>query len=144
MSEFVAAIFPDEAKLTQATRAIDGLHAQGSVTLYASTVVAKDSSGRVSVERSPKKDLAGQPWVEATKCVVGIAVMMLSARLLLSPFPLSNIIPALVIVLISLAYREHDGLTLAIGIFGGLVVLTVDLGVIWEIVHGAKRIRVLV
>jgi hypothetical protein len=36
MSKFVAAIFADEAKLTQATRAIDGLHAQGSVKFYAS------------------------------------------------------------------------------------------------------------
>jgi hypothetical protein len=37
----------------------------------------------------------------ATKRVVGIAVMMLSARLLLAPIPLSNILPAILIALIS-------------------------------------------
>jgi len=80
--------------------------------------------------------------LQATKRVVGIVVMMLSARLLLTPIPLSNIVPALVIVLISLAYLEEDGLTLAIGLLAGFVILAVDLGVLWEIVHGAKHIRV--
>src|SRR5258708_28096662 len=38
---------------------------------------------------------------EATKRVVGIAGLMLSARLILTPIPLSNILPALIIALIS-------------------------------------------
>ena len=80
--------------------------------------------------------------LQATKRVVGIAVMMLSARLLLNPIPLSNIIPALVMVLISLAYLEEDGLMLLIGLLAGFVVLALDLGLVWEIVHGAKQIRV--
>jgi hypothetical protein len=79
--------------------------------------------------------------LEATKRVVGIAVMMLSARLILSPIPLSNILPAVVIALISLAYLEEDGLMLSISLLAALIVVALDLGVIWEIIHGAKRIR---
>jgi hypothetical protein len=81
---------------------------------------------------------------EATKRVVGIAIIILSARLLLNPIPMSNIVPALVITLISLAYLEEDGLMLVIGLLIGFVVLAVDLSVLWEIVHGAKRVRDLV
>jgi hypothetical protein len=77
---------------------------------------------------------------EATKRVVGIAVMMLSARLILTPIPLSNILPALVIALISLAYAEEDGLVLSICLLAGFVVIAIDLAVVWEIVHGAKWI----
>ncbi len=76
--------------------------------------------------------------LQATKRVVGIAIMILSARLILTPIPLSNIIPALVIALISLAYLEEDGLMLSIGLLAGFAVLAVDLGVVWEIVHGVR------
>ncbi len=77
---------------------------------------------------------------DATKRVVGIAVMMLSARLLLAPIPLSNILPAILIALISLAYLEEDGVVLSIGLLAGFVVFAVDLGLVWEIAHGVKRI----
>jgi hypothetical protein len=79
--------------------------------------------------------------LEVTKRVVGIAVMMLSARLILTPIPLSNIVPALLIALISLAYLEEDGFVLSIGLLIGLVVLALDLGLVWELFHGAKLIR---
>ena len=78
---------------------------------------------------------------EMTKRFVGIAVMLLSARLVLTPIPFSNIVPALLIGLISLAYLEEDGFVLSIGLLMGLVVLAVDLGVVWELFHGAKLIR---
>ncbi len=44
---------------------------------------------------------------------------MLSARLILTPIPLSNILPALIIALISLAYTEEDGLVLSISLLVG-------------------------
>jgi hypothetical protein len=78
---------------------------------------------------------------EVTKRVVGITVLMLSARLLLIPIPFSNILPALLIALISLAYLEEDGLVLSIGLLVACVVLALDLGVAWELLHGAKRIK---
>ena len=76
----------------------------------------------------------------ATKRVVGFAVVMLSARLILTPIPFSNILPAFVIALISLAYLEEDGLMLSICLLVGFVVIAVDLAMLWEIVHGAKPI----
>jgi hypothetical protein len=77
---------------------------------------------------------------EATKRVVGMAVMILSARLVLTPIPLSNVVPALVIALVSLAYLEEDGLLLSIALLAGFAVLAIDLGLVWETVHGAKWI----
>ncbi len=65
--------------------------------------------------------------------------MMLSARLLLAPIPLSNILLALLIALIALAYLEEDGVVLSICLVG-FVVLAVDFVVVWEIIDGAKRI----
>jgi hypothetical protein len=47
--------------------------------------------------------------LEATKRLVGTIVVVLSATLVFIPIPLSNIVPALVIALISLAYLEEDG-----------------------------------
>ena len=77
---------------------------------------------------------------EATKRVVGIAVMMLSLRLISTPIPLTNVLPALLIALISLAYLEDDGLMLSIGLLAGFAVIAVDLAVVWDAVLGAKRI----
>ena len=50
--------------------------------------------------------------LEATKRLVGVAVIMLSATLVFIPIPLSNVVPALVIALISLAYRGGWGAAL--------------------------------
>ena len=72
--------------------------------------------------------------LEATKRVIGIAVMMLSARLILTPIPLSNILPALIIALISLAYTEEDGLVLSISLLIGFAVIALDLAMVWRIV----------
>jgi hypothetical protein len=76
----------------------------------------------------------------ATRPFVGIAVMLLSARLLLTPIPLSNVVPALVIVLIALAWLEEDGLVLTIGLLTGCVVLAVDLWLVWEMIRDVKWI----
>jgi hypothetical protein len=75
-----------------------------------------------------------------TKRVVGIFVVLLSARLLLSPIPLSNILPAVLIALISLGYLEEDGLLLSISLLAAVVVLAIDLGLVWNLLNGAKRI----
>ena len=77
---------------------------------------------------------------EATKRAVGIAVVLLSTRLILAPIPLSNVVPAVLIAFIALAYLEEDGLMLSIGLLVGFVVLAVDLGVVWEMIHDSKWI----
>lgn len=72
---------------------------------------------------------------ETTKRVVGAVTLMLTVRLLLMPFPLSNIPAALLIAFISLAYLEQDGLLLIIGLLGGCLLLLLDLGMIGQLAH---------
>jgi len=78
--------------------------------------------------------------LEKAKRLVGAIVMLLSVVLVLAPIPLSNVVPALVIALISLAYLEEDGLALFIALLAALVVLTVALVAVWQTVLGAKWI----
>jgi uncharacterized membrane protein len=59
MSKFVVVIFPDEAKIPQATCALQDMHAEGSIKLYASAVVARDSGGKLSVQEVTKEGLGG-------------------------------------------------------------------------------------
>ena len=77
---------------------------------------------------------------EATKRVVGAVVVILSVTLVFTPIPLSNVVPAPVIALISLAYLEEDGLLLSIAPLDAVVVLTVELAVVWETVLSANWI----
>jgi len=78
--------------------------------------------------------------LEVTKRIVGTVVVILSATLVLSPIPLSNVVPALLIALISLAYLEEDGLLLSIALLAAVIVLTVMLLAVWETFLGAKWI----
>jgi hypothetical protein len=66
--------------------------------------------------------------------------VILNATLVFNPIPLSNVVPALAIALISLAYLEEDGLLLSIALLDAVVVLTVELALVWETVLGAKWI----
>ena len=47
------------------------------------------------------------------------------------PIPLSNILPAVLIALISLGYLEEDGVLLSISLLAAVVVLAVDLRLVW-------------
>ena len=76
--------------------------------------------------------------VEPTRRVVGTVVMLLSIALVLAPIPLSNVVPAVVMALISLAYLAEDGLLLALAMLAAVVVLTLAVGAVWEAVLGAK------
>jgi hypothetical protein len=78
--------------------------------------------------------------LEATKRLVGGVVLILSATLVFIPIPLSNVVPALVIALISLAYLEEDGVLLSIALLAAVMVLTVVTIGVWEMVVGAKWI----
>jgi len=79
----------------------------------------------------------GRIPVETSKRIVGIAVVLLTARLILTPIPLSNILPAIMIALISLAYLEEDRLMLSIFLVVGFVIVAIDLATVWQIM---KRI----
>jgi hypothetical protein len=78
--------------------------------------------------------------LEATKRLVGAVVVILNITLMFTPIPLSNVVPALVIALISLAYLEEDGLLLSIALLAAIVLVTFELAVVWETVLGAKWI----
>jgi len=75
-----------------------------------------------------------------TKRIVGMVIMLLSATLVVSPIPFSNVVPALVVALISIAYLEEDGVLLSIALLAALVVLAVAIMAVWEVVAGAKWI----
>ena len=78
--------------------------------------------------------------LRATKRLVGAVVLVLSITLVFFPIPLSNVIPALVIVLTSIAYLEGDGVLLLIGIVAAVIVMAVATVGVWEMIVGAKWI----
>jgi len=78
--------------------------------------------------------------LEATKRLVGAVVVTLSATLVVIPIPLSNVVPASVIALISLAYLEEDGVLLSISLLAAMTVMTVATMGVWEMVVGARWI----
>ena len=75
---------------------------------------------------------------QATKRLVGIVVLLLDVTVTFTPLPLSNIIPALLIGLISLAYLQEDGLVLSVALTLAAVLLTADLLAVRETVRGAE------
>jgi hypothetical protein len=77
---------------------------------------------------------------KATKRLVGTVVVILNITLVFTPIPLSNVVPALVIALISLAYLEEDGVLLSIALLAAIIVLTVELVAVWGTVVGAEWI----
>ena len=74
--------------------------------------------------------------VEATKRVVGGSVLLLSAGLL-APVPLSNVPPALAIMLIALAYLEEDGALLCGALAIAFVIVAAVLLAAWETMSAA-------
>ena len=73
---------------------------------------------------------------EATKRGVGGVVLLLAASLL-APVPLSNVPPALAIVLIAFAYREEDGVLLSAALGTALVMLAAAATFVWEAMGAA-------
>jgi hypothetical protein len=67
---------------------------------------------------------------QATKRAVGVVVLLL-APTLVWPFPFSHIIPALVIVLLSLAYLEEDGVILCVALAAAVVSLAITGLTVW-------------
>jgi hypothetical protein len=75
---------------------------------------------------------------EATKRLVGAVVVLLNIIVVFSPIPLTNVVPALVIALIALAYLEEDGILLAISLLAAAGVLAVASMTVWQTVLGAQ------
>jgi hypothetical protein len=76
--------------------------------------------------------------VEVTKRTVGAVVFMLSVTLVFIPLPLSNVVPALVIALLSLAYLEEDGVLLLIALLTAVITLSAAAAAVWGMAVGTK------
>jgi hypothetical protein len=74
---------------------------------------------------------------EAAKRAVGVVVLLLTAVLLLTPVPLSNVAPATVISLISLAYVEEDGLLLSVALLAAIILIGIASAAVWGTIVGA-------
>jgi hypothetical protein len=72
---------------------------------------------------------------EAGRRGVGVVVLLLGA-MLLAPIPLSNVPPALAIVLIAVAYLEEDGLLLCLALAVAALMLAVAAGAMWQAMSG--------
>ena len=77
---------------------------------------------------------------EAGKRFVGVMVLLLTAVLLLTPVPLSNIAPAIVIALIALAYIEEDGLLLCAALLAAVVLISAAAAAVWGAIASAEFI----
>ena len=78
--------------------------------------------------------------LEATTRLVGTVVVILNTTVVFAPIPLSNIVPALAIALISLAYLEEGGLLLSIALPAAVIVLTIAVVAVRDTVLRAKWI----
>ena len=73
-----------------------------------------------------------------TKRTVGAIVLMLSVTLVFIPLPLSNVVPALVIAMLSLAYLEEDGILLLIALLTATITLSAAAAAVWGMAVGTK------
>jgi hypothetical protein len=75
---------------------------------------------------------------EVAKRAVGVMVLLLTVVLLLTPLPLSNVAPAMVMSLISLAYTEEDdGLLLSAAFLAAIILIGIGSAAVWGTVVGA-------
>lgn len=105
--------------------------------------LAERPIGSIPFARLLRRLLPGLRWLEglvrprwatpvgATQRGVGAVVLLLGLSLLL-PVPLSNLLPAAIIVLIAFAYIEEDGLLLLLGSVLGVAALLAGGVVLWR------------
>jgi hypothetical protein len=75
-----------------------------------------------------------------TKRIVGIVVALLSATLVTSPIPFTNVVPALLVALIAIAYLEEDGALLSVALSVAGVALVLAMMTVWQTVIGVEWI----
>jgi hypothetical protein len=71
---------------------------------------------------------------EATRRLTGTAMLLLGLTLI-SPVPFSHVVPALVIMMLALAYLEEDGLALILALLAALCSLAVTGVTVWGAVE---------
>jgi hypothetical protein len=73
---------------------------------------------------------------EVAKRAVGVIVLLMVLILLLTPMPLSNVAPAMVISMISLAYVEEDGLLLSAAFLAAIILIGIASVAVWGAIVG--------
>lgn len=57
--------------------------------------------------------------------------MLLLGLTMISPVPLGQLLPALVVMLLALAYLEKDGVALMVGLIAALISIAVTTATVW-------------
>lgn len=70
--KIVVTIFDNEKNAYEGSRALNDLHAEGSITLYASAVIAKDAAGKVSVKQMADPGPMGTGLGLVTGTLIGL------------------------------------------------------------------------
>jgi uncharacterized membrane protein len=52
MTKYIVVIFPNESQAYEGRRALGDLHAEGSITVYGTAVIAKEKDGRISIKEA--------------------------------------------------------------------------------------------
>lgn len=71
---------------------------------------------------------------QTAKSLTGI-VMLLLGLTMISPVPFGHIVPALVMMLLALAYLEEDGVALLVALVAALASLTITAATVWGTVE---------
>lgn len=67
---------------------------------------------------------------QSTKRFTGVVVLLLGVTMF-SPVPLGQLLPAVVVMLLAVAYLEKDGVALAIGLVAAVGSIIVTAGTVW-------------
>ena len=71
---------------------------------------------------------------QTTKPLTGIMMLLLGLTMVL-PVPFSQVVPALVIMLLALAYLEEDGIALLVALIAALASLSITAATLWGTVE---------
>jgi uncharacterized membrane protein len=72
MNKMIVTVFNNESRAYQGVKALTDLHAEGSVTLYATAVIAKDAQGVVSVKQAADQGPLGTVLGLTTGSLIGL------------------------------------------------------------------------
>jgi uncharacterized membrane protein len=72
MDKMLVVVFKDESRAYDGSKALRELHAEGSITLYAAAVIAKDAQGKVTVKQGADQGPLGTALGFATGGLIGM------------------------------------------------------------------------
>ena len=72
MDKMIVAVFDNERQAYEGIRALEDLHADGTITLYADAVIAKDADGNTTVKQAADQEPLGTAVGLVTGSLVGL------------------------------------------------------------------------